>query len=472
MLRLRCCGRLTLALAVLLAMACGGGGKGGGTPAATTAITVAPPGPGSGTVTPTPPAPETEYRIVYREFGAQQDTYWRVSPQDPGNREQVAVIPHSDGCGTRASLSPDGRLLAYTVQPVGTPCLPESSTAHAHVIDLLRNEDEKVAEGIDLRFTPLWAPDGGLLYLRRYAGTEFLNADVSILQVKIARKPPPGEETPEPTAPTPVPEDPVRVILQDKVSTVLAFIPIGFAGDHKTMYFIQVQGGTTVATVAGAYAPGTTEAVATAEAEARATATALANATATAGGTVAPDATLVPPETPTPPASFVVKLSDQMITDPRVSPDGTRLAFVVQELVEGEFVDRVLIADLAAKTVAPLATQGLPPGDQISPVWHPDGQRLALGTLPQGGEPGAVALVPTAQGPPTFMTAPTIGFDQPLAWSPDGKYLAVRSFTGESPVNPGSARLDLVAVTGQRLTLAEGADLLAIGWWKPEEPKP
>jgi len=464
---------LWLAVVALLlsVVACGGGGGGRATPTPAPVLTITPPGPGEGTVTPTPPGPETEYWLVYREFGAQQDTIWRVRPQDTASREQVAVIAHSDGCGVRASLSPDGRMLAYTVQPPGTPCLPDNSTAHAHVIDLLRKEDEKIAEGIDLRFTPLWDPEGGLLYLRRYAGAEFLNADVSILRVKVQRKALPGKETPEPTAPTPVPQDPVTVILQDKVSTVLSFIPIGFAPDRKTMYFIQVQGGTTVATLAGAYAPATSEAVATAEAEAGATATALANETATAGGTVEPGATLVPPVSPTPPASFVVKLSDQLISEPNLSSDGSRLAFVAQQLVEGEPLDRVFVADLTSKTVAPLGTEDLPPGHHLSPVWHPDGQRLAVGTLPRAGEPGAVALVPVAGGPPSFLTPPAAGFDRPLSWSPDGKFLAAYSFSGESLVNPGSARLELLAITGQRATVAEGADLLVIGWWKPAPPE-
>lgn len=458
---------LAVASLILLLAACGGGGEGQATPTPAPALTITPPGPDQGTVTPTPPAPETEYWLAYREFGAEQDTIWRVRPQDPANREQMAVIAHSDGCGIRASLSPDGRMLAYTVQPPGTPCLPDNSTAHAHIIDLLRKEDDKIAEGVDLRFTPLWSPDGGLLYLRRYAGAEFLNADVSILRVKVQRKAPPGKETPEPTPPTPVPQDPVTVILQDKVSAVLSFIPIGFAGDRKTMYFIQVQGGTTVATLAGAYAPATTEAVATAEAEAGATATALASQTATAGGTVEAGATLVPPLSPTPPASFVVKLSDQLISDPDLSPDGSRLAFVAQQLVEGEPLDRVFVADLASKTVAPLASEGLPSGHHLSPVWHPDGQRLAVGTLPQAGGPGAIALVPVAGGIPSFLTPPAVGFDRPLSWSPDGKYLAAYSFSGDSLVNPGSARLELLAITGQRTTVAAGADLLALGWWKP-----
>lgn len=264
----------------------------------------------------------------------------------------------------------------------------------------------------------------------------------------------------------------MKVVIQDKVSTVLRFVPLGFADDGKTMYFIQVQGGTGGGTLAGAYAPATTESIATATAEADATATALAQQTVTAGGTVIPNATIEPPLTPTPLASFLVRLSDQIAFDFDMSPDRRQLTFVAQEFVDGATVDRTFVADLPGKSVAPLAVEGLVPGDQLSPRWHPDGQRLAIGTLPSGGEPGAVALLPVGGGAPTFLPAPPVGFDDPQGWAPDGTYLAVTSKGGESLANPGAERLDLVAPTGQRMTIAEGGDLLVIGWNRFEEPKP
>lgn len=463
---------IALALAVAALAACGGSD---GSPVQTPASSITPPGPGGeSTLTPTPPPPDTPYWLVYREFGAQQDIIWRVRPADLASREQLAVVQHSDGCGIRASLSPDGRTLAYIAQPAGAPCDASASKAEAHVIDVLGHEDEKIAEGVDLQFTPLWAPDSRLLYFRRYAGPEFLAADVFILRTEVVPKPLPGERTPEPTPeptpPAPAPEDPVKVVMQDKVSTVLAFVPLGFADDGKTMYFIQVQGGTGGGTLAGAFAPATTESIATATAEAEATATALAQQTVTAGGTVVPNSTIEPPLTATPLASFLVRLSDQIAFDFDLSADRRRLTFVAQELMEGQFVDRTFIADLPGKSVAPLAVEGLAPGDQLSPRWHPDGQRLAIGTLPSGGEPGAVALVSAGGGPATFLPGPPVGFDDPQAWAPDGAYLAVTSKTGESLTNPGAERLDLVAPTGQRMTIAEGGDLLVIGWNRFEAP--
>jgi hypothetical protein len=139
----------------------------------------------------------------------------------------------------------------------------------------------------------------------------------------------------------------------------------------------------------------------------------------------------------------------------------------VQELVEGQFLSRAFVADLVGKNVAPLPAQGLA-GDDLRPLWHPDGARVSLGLLPSGGEPGAVALVPLDGGPPSFLPPPDVGFDVPLSWEPDGIYLAVTSFDGQSLANPGTPRLVLVAPTGHRLTVAEGVEVELVGWLKEE----
>ena len=63
-----------------------------------------------------------------------------------------------------------------------------------------------------------------------------------------------------------------------------------------------------------------------------------------------------------------------------------------------------------------------------------------------------------------ILPPPELGFDQPLSWSPDGKFLAVASFAGESLGNPGPAHLVFVSPVGQRPAAPEGADFEPIGW--------
>ena len=81
-----------------------------------------------------------------------------------------------------------------------------------------------------------------------------------------------------------------------------------------------------------------------------------------------------------------------------------------------------------------------------------------------GGDPGRVAMVALDGGEVTFLLPPERGFDQPLSWSPDGKFLAVSSFPGESLGNAGLPRLVFVSPTGQRPAAPEGAEFEPIGW--------
>jgi len=486
-----------LALLVGALAACGGGGEPvrSPTPQATT------PGPiGETTVTPIPPPPDTQLRLIYQEVGATEDIIWRVQPFNPNKRAEVTRIKHRKGFSVEASLSPSGRLLAYLSLPEAARGV-ESSQAEAYVLDLKTKKVRLVVKDVDLQFRPLWSPDSRWLFVRRYAGFSFLTADVTVLQISVPAPPPffdPATPTPRPTptptatataspspkgqtptptvtptpkgqtpTPTPAPEYP-KAILQAKTSTILAWIPIGFATDKKSLYFIAIPGGTGGTTLVGAYAPATTAAIAAATAEGRLTATALARSP-----TPKPDPK-VPTSTPKPLTSFIVALSDQLASDFDLSRDQEHLSFLAQDIVEGEFVQRVFIADLVARSKTPLTRKGQPASAPLHPVWHPDGTRLAIGFLPSGGEKGAVALVKVAGGAVSFLPAPMSGYDVPLSWAPDGSYLAVTHMSGKSLVEPGKARLDLVAPTGHRLRVAaEGVEFRFVGWVAPEpKPKP
>ena len=99
------------------------------------------------TITPTPPPAETAYRLVFQESGATEDKIWRISPKEPGNREEVATIPHREGWSVKASLSPDNRFVAYIR-------LPQSGTDPAYhselyVLDLKLKETAFIERNVD-----------------------------------------------------------------------------------------------------------------------------------------------------------------------------------------------------------------------------------------------------------------------------------------------------------------------------------
>jgi hypothetical protein len=99
-------------MAVVLFAIPGGGGWRSGEQVPVPTIEVLEPGRFDDHLT---PRRETSYRFVFQEFGATEDKIWRLSPQDPTNREQLAAIQHRENWSVKPSLSPDSRFIAYAV---------------------------------------------------------------------------------------------------------------------------------------------------------------------------------------------------------------------------------------------------------------------------------------------------------------------------------------------------------------------
>src|SRR3972149_5992886 len=104
-----------------------------------------------------------------------------------------------------------------------------------------------------------------------------------------------------------------------------------------------------------------------------------------------------PPPTPTPAAvstptpspaltgSVFLPLSDQTALDYSLSPDSSRLVFLVPSLVEGEFVFLTHIAAIKTEQVSPLSVEGLPAGQHLHPLWPTPGPgRLVF--IAKGGQ--------------------------------------------------------------------------------------
>lgn len=111
-----------------------------------------------------------------------------------------------------------------------------------------------------------------------------------------------------------------------------------------------------------------------------------------------------------------------------LSPDGTRLAFLFVDMA-GPSLSRAGTVDLATGDSKQLPVEW---GEAVGVAWEPDGTLMAGSAGPAAGlrlESGAV-----------LRPAGPAGFAQPLAWSPSGRFLAARRFSGRSGQNPGSAR--------------------------------
>jgi hypothetical protein len=471
-------------VALAIAAACGSADSGPSSSPTPTASPVPTPtlSPLIRTPGPTGAPPETDYRLIYREYSAVEDIIWAALPTDPNQRQEIVRIPHRDGYGVKAALSPDGAIVAFLSLPDAASG-PDASQAEAFLIDLESEKREavKIAGGVDYNYTPLWSPDSRLVYMRQYAGPEFLSASVMIVRVSVAHT---DDKTPTPTptqppgiAPAPTPE-PVQLVLKDTVAHVLAFAPIGFADDKKSMFFVQEQGGTQASTLIGIYSPATTEGVDALHklAEDAWYAAQLENQRlideAAANGLPPPEITVTPAPTPAPNSRFVVQISEQAAFDYSLSPDTHKVAYVNQQITDtGNIRNQTFIADLVTAEAKLLGVPGVADGEFVRPEWFPDG-RLTIGFIPSSGGPGQTLLMTLDGTELHFLLQPAAGFDIPRRWSPDGTWLAVEHRTGGSPANPGDGTIDLVSLSGQRYTVPGTVNAnsdTVLGWRHKDE---
>jgi dipeptidyl aminopeptidase/acylaminoacyl peptidase len=118
----------------------------------------------------------------------------------------------------------------------------------------------------------------------------------------------------------------------------------------------------------------------------------------------------------------------RFVSDPQISPDGTRVAFVVTTLSEDsdQYVANIWMLDTAGGEPRPFTTG---PKRDTKPRWSPDGTRLAFLSERQGHAKGQVYVMPSAGGEATRLTALPNGVASHV-WSPDGTCLALVARVG------------------------------------------
>ena len=343
-----------------------------------------------------------EPRLVFAEFGLLADSIYVASPDALEDRDFVASVAHARGWAIMPAAEMAGALVAYTVLPTDVPPRRDEP-AELWLLDVRSREQTRLAGDADLLAAPVFDRAGEALVYRR-SNTDGTQELVRVDLASRAR----------------------RTLLSRRTGFGLFPVALDRAGD--ALYIELSTGGTDLYRVAEGGSP-----------------------------------------------QLLAHASDHVARDWRLSPDGATLSYLAPEISAERVVHRLRIIGVTAEAGTPSSAPTMlaaEDGDalegQLSPVWTPGGEALTVGieAYPElSAAPVTLALddaVAGAAGP--LLPAPAQGFDAPLGWSDDGRYLAARSFSGRDAFEPGLESLVVISPRGRRSTVLADSELIFIGW--------
>jgi hypothetical protein len=161
---------------------------------------------------------------------------------------------------------------------------------------------------------------------------------------------------------------------------------------------------------------------------------------------------------------LIAHASDQIARDWRIAPDGKALSYLAPELHAERWVHRLHVVNLTERASPSAPATPAPEVEQFGPVWTPDGTGLTLGREPLGDASAAAMTLRLDGGGAEDLPPPAVGFDVPLAWSPNGRHLVARSFDGASSHEPGRESIVIISDDGTRKPVSTETELIILGW--------
>ncbi len=137
----------------------------------------------SASLTGTSPRQPGGMRLLVTEMHGAFSVLLSVAPDRPDDRRTLLRIDHAPNYAPRASTSPAGEAVAYTVLPSGARS-PDTE-AVLWLVDLQERTPRRLAERLDLRIAPVWSPDGARVVIQRLTyggpnGVEIALAEVDV----------------------------------------------------------------------------------------------------------------------------------------------------------------------------------------------------------------------------------------------------------------------------------------------------
>ena len=156
--------------------------------------------------------------------------------------------------------------------------------------------------------------------------------------------------------------------------------------------------------------------------------------------TISPAALAQPVSAPTPGPSRTFDAADlfglEVASDPQISPDGRRIAYVRRsgDIMTDRMRPTIWLIDTATGEQTPLVAG---PGAHLSPRWSPDGSRLAYISSAEGGA-SQLYVRWLASGESVRITG-LPHTPSSIAWSPDGRQIAYSMLVPGDPPRLGRA---------------------------------